>query len=65
MEHAYLIAFIKDNKLTLVFSDTDSATYRLAERHKDGNVSAYGLFTVDRGNIFLTSMEGRKQFKLK
>ena len=65
MEHAYLLAFIKNNRLTLVFSDTESATYRLAEKHKDGNVSAYGLFIVDKGNIFLSSVEGRKQFKLK
>lgn len=65
MEHAYLLAFIKNNRLTLVFSDTEASTYRLAEKHKDGNVSSYGLFIVDKGNILLSSMEGRKQFKLK
>lgn len=65
MEKVFIHAFIKDNQLTLVFSEGDVATYRLADKQNDGYVCAYGTMTIMDGTIFLYNMEKNYHFKIR
>ena len=58
-------AFIKDNKLVLVFGADSSSEYRLKHHHPDKYVCAIGQYTVDRGVIFLSSLKGDYKYMIK
>lgn len=58
-------AFIKGGRLVLVFDSQNSAEYRLKNRHEDKYVCCIGRYTVDKGNIFLSSIEGDHHYLLK
>lgn len=58
-------AFIKNNKLVLVFGADSSAEYRLKNKHDDKYVCAIGQYTVDKGVIFLSSLEGDYKYIIK
>ena len=58
-------AFIKGGRLVLVFDSQNSAEYRLKNNHADKYVCAIGTYSVDKGNIFLSSIEGDHHYILK
>ena len=65
MDSIFTHAFIKDNKLVLVFGATESAEYRLKNKHDDKYVCAIGRYIVDKGVIFLSSIEGDYKYIIK
>lgn len=65
MGNVFTHAFIKGGKLVLVFGANESAEYRLKNQHTDKYVCAIGTYIVDKGNIFLSSIEGNHQYLLK
>lgn len=65
MGNIFTHAFIKDNKLVLVFGADESAEYRLKNQHVDKYVCAIGNFVVDNGHIYLSSIEGEHHYILK
>ena len=65
MGNIFTHAFIKNNKLVLVFGADSSAEYRLKNQHKDQYVCAIGTYSVDVGHIYLSSIEGEYRFILK
>ena len=58
-------AFIKGGRLVLVFDSQNSAEYRLKNNHTDKYVCAIGRYTVYKGVIFLSSIEGEHRYILK
>lgn len=58
-------AFIKNNRLVLVFGANESAEYRLKNQHPNKYVCAIGTYSVDNGHIFLSSIEGDHHYLLK
>lgn len=65
MGNIFTHAFIKNGKLVLVFGPTESAEYRLKNQHTDQYVCAIGRYSVDKGHIFLSSIEGDHHYILK
>ena len=65
MDSIFTHAFIKNGRLVLVFGENESAEYRLHNKHKDQYVCAIGKYTVDKGHIFLSSIEGDHHYILK
>ena len=58
-------AFIKEGRLVLVFDSQNSAEYRLKNKHADQYVCAIGTFVIDRGHVFLSSIEGDHHYAIK
>lgn len=65
IDKVFTHAFIKNNRLVLVFGMDGQAEYRLKERHPDKYVCSIGKYTVDKGHIFLSSIEGDHHYILK
>lgn len=65
MGNVFTHAFIKGGKLVLVFGANESAEYRLKNQHTDKYVCAIGTYIVDKGHIFLSSIEGDHHYILK
>ena len=65
MGNIFTHAFIKNNRLVLVFGADSSSEYRLKNKHADKYVCAIGRYTVDKGMIFLSSIEGEHRYILK
>lgn len=65
MGNIFTHAFIKNNRLVLVFGPDESAEYRLKNQHKDQYVCSIGEYVVDDGHIFLQSIEGDHHYILK
>ena len=65
MNNIFTHAFIKDNRLVLVFGADSSAEYRLKNQHKDQYVCAIGTYSVNAGHIYLSSIEGDYHYILK
>lgn len=65
MDSIFTHAFIKGGRLVLVFDSQNSAEYRLKNNHADKYVCAIGRFVIDKGVIFLSSIEGEHRYQLK
>lgn len=65
LSNVFTHAFIKNGRLVLVFGADSSAEYRLKNQHKDQYVCAIGTYSVDKGHIFLSSIEGDHHYTLK
>lgn len=65
MGNIFTHAFIKNGRLVLVFGANESAEYRLKNQHDDKYVCAIGTYVVDKGHIFLSSIEGDHHYLLK
>lgn len=65
LSNIFTHAFVKGGRLVLVFDSQNSAEYRLKNKHEDKYVCAIGTYVVDRGHIFLSSIEGDHHYSLK
>lgn len=65
MSNVFTHAFVKGGRLVLVFDSQNSAEYRLKNKHTDKYVCAIGTYIVDKGHIFLSSIEGDHHYILK
>lgn len=65
IDKVFTHAFIKNNRLVLVFGMDGQAEYRLKNNHTDKYVCAIGRYTVYKGVIFLSSIEGEHRYILK